>query len=739
MDTGEVEDQTANSVSHPSGSGSSSGSGSGASAIHTPALNTVRTRSDLSKLMAIKQGTVEIKDELLDYTDDDEKYDNYQDEVVILDDSLLDEDENSDTVDSNDRPIVPRIADTVQSSIKTKVLNRAYIAVQAARRAASSARPLNPTPTSTARISMGTLYPARDDRSTRTSITSNLGQRLNWSSSFGRPDGLCGTCVGGRHAAFKAVGGGPVALVATDQCFPACLPAAGGECLRIVRVEGGALREIVLALADCIGGNALVKGTVILIGSVSHLADVGTAQYALDWVRSRQWLLERYGTDNVVVLPVAPVPIDGIEGASVIRSQLEITHWFASMDSTEALLGKKSMQHFANLHLGKKAQGVDMNERQCLRLPVSLDSRGSSTFVSEGWGSRPDGVPPLPRAAEQALVLPLLADLNQSFGLALDENPSFERSLAALHELMQTRAAELNYLVIGGSHADRLADALCALSPFVERETTGGWRASKSSVAELVERLTLSALEPDVVVVQCLDNNTFFCQEEDGSLMLPKKGGDNIYHVVGELKVANTEQTRNLAKLITPVVKLYPEAVKIWVSALPRYTVVPCCEEETHLVGRGKEMAGRITGELAGMKRTLRSTFYTEKAGPVRFLDPAEIAGYDDPKMYTDTVHLRESWYMLLAAKVKDLAAGSAQQQEAEVAEDGGRKRKWSGGSDPPGRAVRLGATGGSFLPRGSARGGEGGRLGRSRGSRGGGRRGTGYGSNRGWGRFGRW
>ena len=135
----------------------------------------------------------------------------------------------------------------------------------------------------------------------------------------------------------------------------------------------------------------------------------------------------------------------------------------------------------------------------------------------------------------------------------------------------------------------------------------------------------------------------------------------------------------------------------------------------------------------------MRSTFYTEKAGPVRFLDPAEVAGYDDPKMYTDTVHLRESWYMLLAAKVKDLAAGSAQQQEAEVAEDGGRKRKWSGGSDPPGRAVRSGTTIGSFLPRGSARGGEGGLLGRSRGSRGGGRRGTGYGSNRGWGRFGRW
>ena len=323
-------------------------------------ISTVRTRSELSRALVSPAGTkIAIKDELLDYSDDDGKYNNYQDEVFILDDgvvdeSLLDADDGSDAGDSAEGHIVS----APRSDSSASCVSRAYTAVKVARKAASSARVLNPTPSSTSTICTGSLHAPGDDRSTRTGIGSSLGQRINWTSSFGRPDGMCGTCLGGRHAALKASGGGPVAIVATDQCFPACLPAAEGECLRIVRVEGGALREIVLALADSIGGKALVKGTVILLGSVSHMATVGTVQYALDWARSRQWIMDRFGADNLVVLPVIPVPVGGIKGSSVVRSMLEVFGWFGSIDSTETLLSKKSINLFCTLHLGHTAHCV---------------------------------------------------------------------------------------------------------------------------------------------------------------------------------------------------------------------------------------------------------------------------------------------------------------------------------------------------------------------------------------------
>jgi len=710
---------------------SSSGSAAPPSTPTSAPLNTVRTRSDLNRALNTRLNMdVAVKDELLDYSDDDGRYNDYQDEVFIVDDavddSLLDADDASDDENAGGQRAV-----AAGSNCKAASNSRAYTAVKAARKAASCARFLNPAPTSTESTSTGFLQASGDDRCNRTGIGSSLGQRINWTSSFGRPDGMCGTCLGGRHAALKAAGGGPVAIVATDQCFPPCLPAADGECLRVVRVEGGALREIVLALADSVAGHTLVKGTVVLIGSVSHLALVGTAQYTLDWVRSRQWILDRFGAENVVVLPVTPVPVDGLMGASVVRSLLEVVGWFSSLDSTEALLCKRSLNQFCTLHLGQTALGVELNERQCLRLPVSLDSRGACTFVSEGWGSRPDGVPPLPRAAEQVLILSLLADLNEAFGLDLDMSPSFERSSDALKDLAQSKVSELTYLVIGGSHADRLADAMCATSPFVERETVGGWKATKTNISDLVAKLSVSELEPDIVVLQCLDNNAFFCQEEDGSLTLPKKGQDNQFHVVGELRVATVEQTRQLAKLLTPVVKLFPGATKIMVTALPRYTVLPCCEDENHLVGRGKEMSTRIKADLSTMKRTLRTTFYSEKAGPVIWLDPSEIPGSEDAKMYTDTVHLRESWYGSLADRIRAMAAGLtvSDAPAGSRTDDRSRKRKRTG-DDPANWAGPRTPRRGNFRGAGGARGG-----------RGGNRRGSGRGSGPGssWGRYGRW
>ena len=80
-------------------------------------------------------------------------------------------------------------------------------------------------------------------------------------------------------------------LVAADQSFPACVPSPdAGECLQVVRVEDGSLQEVIHALADAVRSGTLVKSTVIALGSISHLAEVGSAQYITDWVRSRHWL-----------------------------------------------------------------------------------------------------------------------------------------------------------------------------------------------------------------------------------------------------------------------------------------------------------------------------------------------------------------------------------------------------------------------------------------------------------------
>ena len=274
-------------------------------------MSNIRTRSELEKVVVNSNISLTIKEELLDY----DEYDDYHNEVFIVDKVTGDSDRqdnqsgrNTNNCDTTENRAVPSLVvrkKTVSDNVHR--IDIAYNAVRAARKAASSVRSLNSAPVSTERTSSGTLHTTGDYRSARTGSWSDMRQRVSVTCSFDRDTLMCGTCISGRHAALKTAKDGPVAIMASDQAFPPCLPASNGECVRVVRVEDGSLREVTLALADCIGKGTLSNNSVIMLGSMHHMSQVGTAQYCLDWVRSRWWLRERFGEDKVI-LPASPVP-----------------------------------------------------------------------------------------------------------------------------------------------------------------------------------------------------------------------------------------------------------------------------------------------------------------------------------------------------------------------------------------------------------------------------------------------
>ena len=102
----------------------------------------------------------------------------------------------------------------------------------------------------------------------------------------------------------------------------------------MVRVEDGSLQEITHALSDSVGTGKMHGSTVIILGSITHLSKVGTQQYITDWVRSRWWLKNRFG-EQCMVLPLVPVPVQGLQGSSLIRALLETLHWFIALSATE--------------------------------------------------------------------------------------------------------------------------------------------------------------------------------------------------------------------------------------------------------------------------------------------------------------------------------------------------------------------------------------------------------------------
>ncbi len=106
----------------------------------------------------------------------------------------------------------------------------------------------------------------------------------------------------------------------TDQAFPPILPAKNKKCVVIVRVEDGLLSEIENSLVDlfadfCAPTGRLPVGSVVLLGSVSHLGARGLDSYAGVIVGSMSSVSARVG-HGVEVIPLCPVPIGGLGGGT---------------------------------------------------------------------------------------------------------------------------------------------------------------------------------------------------------------------------------------------------------------------------------------------------------------------------------------------------------------------------------------------------------------------------------------
>ena len=85
------------------------------------------------------------------------------------------------------------------------------------------------------------------------------------------------SCSVPHSVAGRMVGDGlPVVFLLTDQNFPAVLPAGGGGCTVVVRVEDGSLNELEKVFSDRLRAflrpyGTLTPGSVVLVGSLSHL------------------------------------------------------------------------------------------------------------------------------------------------------------------------------------------------------------------------------------------------------------------------------------------------------------------------------------------------------------------------------------------------------------------------------------------------------------------------------------
>jgi hypothetical protein len=147
-------------------------------------------------------------------------------------------------------------------------------------------------------------------------------KRCNVSSTVamppaGREDPLgCLACTDPHSIATSLRDGEPIVIILSDQSFSPVLPPVGnGKCVVVMRVEDCELKELEDLLFDrfkafCKPYGQLPAGSVIMLGSLSHLAKNGLNYYAPILVETMTRIAGRAG-QGVSVIPYLPVPVGG--------------------------------------------------------------------------------------------------------------------------------------------------------------------------------------------------------------------------------------------------------------------------------------------------------------------------------------------------------------------------------------------------------------------------------------------
>jgi hypothetical protein len=129
-----------------------------------------------------------------------------------------------------------------------------------------------------------------------------------------------------------------------------------------------------------------------------------------------------------------------------------------------------------------------------------------------------------------------------------------------------------------------------------------GWTPTEANVSKLVDTVKeVPGYESAIVVLDVLSNVAYRFEQEEGESFLPVKISGK-YHMVGTIVGSTREQIFTCLNKLKPLLEIL-KGEKIFVSPLPRYIYVPCCDAEDHCLGLGSELHAAGIIDIAGTVR----------------------------------------------------------------------------------------------------------------------------------------
>jgi hypothetical protein len=364
----------------------------------------------------------------------------------------------------------------------------------------------------------------------------------------------------------------------------------------------------------------------VLISSASHVAAVGAAEYAADFVRASGQLRGAYA-GSVSVLHGISFLLGGTGNTAAIRAIAEVELWI-KLTST----GTDTVSATRAIFMESLTTNTDTHDTQIiLRFPASQTNGEKCTFVSSGLGNLKTAADPISEEFENYLLTSLVDELNSLFPVGLDTDFICDRhiDIEVFDESHMDRTA---LVLIGASH-------LRSIGKFFDQEawrvydlTTPGWRITNDAVREKIAQVNDLASEMDlkdaVCVLQLYDNSVYLVGGPGGVRHLPVRDSAGRYHVDGRLLVADKAGIKDLTATLAPLIQELGGSKKLFLTPLARYWLSPYCADTDHVSNyREKNYLPKLNMAISSLRDYIRDSLYTRCIQNYQVLCPNKMVG----------------------------------------------------------------------------------------------------------------
>jgi len=423
----------------------------------------------------------------------------------------------------------------------------------------------------------------------------------------------------------------PLVMVLSDQNFPTNLSGGEGNCIPVARLEDASLLDLVGILGEILEKTKPVTGSVVLIGSGSHLVRNGACAYTFDWCEVVALCKKNWPT--ITVCPLVPIMSSDLPGHAA-RDILQLSVWLHEtyrylpnglLPSWDSIVDLTHANCRGSTHL-------DSPETQKMPMPSDLESTRPATFVFDYDHTCPVQLIMPDSKAICGVITCLIDSLRTSFSVQVRPEAILGK---AQHSQGEAQSSANKAIVIGASIMRQTIPYLKDCGLEVIDMTKGGWVASTASIGIIKQQL--DSLLPDshtILVLDLCSNSVHRFMQEDGTLALPiKLGGGGGYHLPGPVKLVGEDGLKKILDIVKPILDAAPSNPKIVIPPHPRYLGVGCCGEKTHCSNcKTPEYANEQLEGLSAIRKSIKSRLLTSGIRNFWVLDGIRVlAGFPDP------------------------------------------------------------------------------------------------------------